>query len=147
MQPEDLVAADDEGEYAKALSEADATLRLEPENSSVHYLRGQILQHLGRATEAKAEMARAAAIANEARSKRQQELANPDPDLVQQPQPLEILLLHLRRLSQVRETNHSPHAGCPLESCLSRLSINHAPRNLPKNSPLVRFVNSTYRQF
>jgi len=87
MQPEDLVAADDEGEYAKALSEADATLRLEPENSSVHYLRGQILQHLGRATEAKAEMARAAAIANEARSNRQQELANPDPDLVQQPQP------------------------------------------------------------
>ena len=76
-----------EAEYAKALLEADAALKLEPQNSSVHYLRGQILQHLGRADEAKQEMRKASEIANEARNKRQRELENPEPDLRQEPEP------------------------------------------------------------
>jgi tetratricopeptide (TPR) repeat protein len=76
-----------EGLYAKARTEIDATLKLLPDNSSVHYLRGQILEHLGQMEEAKAEMNQAKQIANAARAKRQQELENPDPELVGQPAP------------------------------------------------------------
>jgi tetratricopeptide (TPR) repeat protein len=76
-----------EGNSAKAL-EADALLELVPDNSSAHYLRGQILQRLGRTDEAKAEMRRATEISNAARNKRQQELEGgvPDPELMQQSQ-------------------------------------------------------------
>jgi Flp pilus assembly protein TadD len=76
-----------EAEYAKALSEADLALKLQPDNASVHYLRGQILQHLNRREEAKAEMQKAAGISKEARDKREKELENPDPDLRQSPEP------------------------------------------------------------
>jgi tetratricopeptide (TPR) repeat protein len=76
-----------EGEYAKALAEADATLKLQPDNASVHYLRGQILQHLNRTEEARAEMQKAAGISNQARAKREQELENSDPDLRQTTEP------------------------------------------------------------
>jgi tetratricopeptide (TPR) repeat protein len=75
------------GEYTKALSQADATLKLQPDNSSVHYLRGQILQHLRRTEEAKAEMQKAAGISNQARLQREKELENPEPDLRQAPEP------------------------------------------------------------
>ena len=76
-----------QGEYAKALSQADATLKLQPDNASVHYLRGQILQHLSRTEEAKAEMQKAAGISNQERAQREKELENPDPDLRQSPEP------------------------------------------------------------
>jgi tetratricopeptide (TPR) repeat protein len=78
----------DQGEYARALVQIDKTMRLEPRNSSVHYLRGQILQHLGRKDEARAEMREASQISNVARSTRQQELENPvaNPELMQ-PKP------------------------------------------------------------
>jgi len=76
-----------EGEYTKALIQADTTAKLQPGNASVHYLRGQILQHLKRTDEAKAEMQKAAEISNQARTKRQQELESPDPDLRQQTEP------------------------------------------------------------
>ena len=74
-----------EGEYAKALAEIDVTKNLEAGNASVIYLRGQILQHLGRTAEARAEMREAAQISNSARQKRQQELETgvPDPELMQ----------------------------------------------------------------
>jgi Flp pilus assembly protein TadD len=66
----------------------DKTMQLEPRNSSVHYLRGQILQHLGRKDEARAEMREASRISNAARSTRQQELESPvpNPELLQ-PEP------------------------------------------------------------
>jgi tetratricopeptide (TPR) repeat protein len=76
-----------EAEYAKALSQADAALKLQPDNASIHYLRGQILQHLGRTEEAKGEMQKAAGISNQARAQREKELENPDPDLRQSPEP------------------------------------------------------------
>jgi len=77
-----------EGEYAKALAEIDVTKKLEAGNASVIYLRGQILQHLGRTEEARAEMREAAQISNSARQKRQQELDTgvPDPELMQSSQ-------------------------------------------------------------
>jgi Flp pilus assembly protein TadD len=60
-----------------------------PDNSSAHYLRGQILQQLGRTDEAKAEMRRATEISNAARNQRQQELEGgvKDPELMQQGEP------------------------------------------------------------
>ncbi len=78
-----------EGEYAKALSEIDIAARLQPQNTSVHYLRGQILQHLRRTQEAGAEMQKATQISNDARNRRQQELESPaeNPELMQQPEP------------------------------------------------------------
>jgi len=62
-------------------------VKLQPDNASVHYLRGQILQNLKRTDEAKAEMQRAAEISNQARAKRQQELESPDSHLRQAAQP------------------------------------------------------------
>ncbi len=70
-----------------AFSQADAALKLQPDNASVHYLRGRILQHLRRTDQAKAEMHYASAISNQARAKRQKELHNPDPDLQQALEP------------------------------------------------------------
>jgi len=61
-------------------------LKLQPDNASVHYLRGQILQHLGRTDEAKAEMQKAAGISNQERARREKDLENSDPDLRQSPE-------------------------------------------------------------
>ena len=42
--------------YAAALAEADAALKVDPERTDAHYLRGQALLHLGRKAEAKKEI-------------------------------------------------------------------------------------------
>ena len=63
--------------------------KLIPSNSSVHYLRGQILQRLGRNQEARAEMEATTRLMNEQRDKRQKELYGgpaPNPELTQEPQ-------------------------------------------------------------
>ena len=44
-----------EGKYPQALTEIDAAAKIDPANSSVHYLRGQLLQRLGRTQEARAK--------------------------------------------------------------------------------------------
>jgi predicted RNA polymerase sigma factor len=70
------------------LAEADATLKLNPDSPGTHYLRGQILQHLGRTREAKAEMQTFTQMSNAAREKRHQELESgpmPNPELTQEP--------------------------------------------------------------
>jgi len=46
--------------YEAALAEADAALKVDPERTDAHYVRGQALRHLGRKVEAKKEMAAAA---------------------------------------------------------------------------------------
>jgi tetratricopeptide (TPR) repeat protein len=46
--------------YEAALAEADAALKVDPERTDAHYVRGQALLHLGRKVEAKKEMAAAA---------------------------------------------------------------------------------------
>ena len=52
-------------------------------------MRGQVLQHLGRTKEAKAEMQKFTELSNAARDKRHKELEAapvPDPTLTQEPQ-------------------------------------------------------------
>jgi Flp pilus assembly protein TadD len=76
-------------DYAAALAELDAALQLAPDSQSVHYVRGQVLQRLGRTGQARAEMAVASRISNEALDKSQKQLEDmpmPDPELLQEPQ-------------------------------------------------------------
>ena len=78
-----------ESKYGEALTEIDAALTLDGESSGSHYLRGQVLQHLGRTEEAKAEMQTFTQLSNAAREKRHQELESgpmPNPELRQEPQ-------------------------------------------------------------
>jgi predicted RNA polymerase sigma factor len=53
----------------------------------VHYVRGQVLQKLGRIQEAKAEMRTFTTMSNAAREKRHQQLESPmpNPELTQEP--------------------------------------------------------------
>jgi tetratricopeptide (TPR) repeat protein len=77
-----------EKKYGEALTEADAALKLDPDSPGIHYLRGQVLQHLGRAQDAKAEMRTFTQLSNAAREKRHQELESgpmPNPELTQEP--------------------------------------------------------------
>lgn len=67
--------------YTAALAETDAALKLDPERTDAHYLRGQALLRLGRKTEAKQEMAAAAGSRGEQPSK-----AAPSPELLQDQQ-------------------------------------------------------------
>jgi predicted Zn-dependent protease len=73
-----------EGKYADALHEIDAAERADPDNSSVHYVRGQVLKHLGRTHDAEAEMQAFTGISNRARAQRQKEL---DPNSAPGPVP------------------------------------------------------------
>ena len=42
--------------YSIALEEADAAIKFDPDRTDAHYIRGQLLLHLGRKEEAKKEM-------------------------------------------------------------------------------------------
>ena len=72
----------------EALKEIDQAEKFAPESESVHYVKGQILQHLGRTAEAKAEMAEYTKMSSAAREKRHHELegAIPNPELSAEPQ-------------------------------------------------------------
>ena len=65
--------------YEAALAEADAALRVDPERTDAHYVRGQALQHLGRKVEAKKEMAAAAGTSD------QRDSTVASPELLQEP--------------------------------------------------------------
>lgn len=78
-----------EQKYAPALAEAEAAGKLDPERIDVHYVRGQMLLHLGRKAEAKKELDAAVRIENERRSdpKNPREPGTiPSPELLQDPQ-------------------------------------------------------------
>jgi tetratricopeptide (TPR) repeat protein len=78
-----------EQKYKEALAAIDAAKKLSPQSESVYYVRGQILQHLGRTQEAKMEMDKFTEMSNASREKRHQELESapvPDPELTQEPQ-------------------------------------------------------------
>jgi len=76
------------GETNQALKEVDQAVTLAPETQGIHFVRGQILQRLGRTTEAKSEfeIARKSLAAgverDRARSNRE---TVPDPELARQP--------------------------------------------------------------
>lgn len=67
-------------QYAAALAETDAALKVDPERTDAHYLRGQTLLHLGRKAEAKKEIAAAAGKGE------QQSAPVPSPELLQDQQ-------------------------------------------------------------
>jgi Tfp pilus assembly protein PilF len=73
-----------EGKHALALSEIDAAAKADPDNASVHYVRGQVLKSLGRTQEAQSEMATFSRISNSALAKRRNEL---DPNSLPGPAP------------------------------------------------------------
>ncbi|HLB88915.1 MAG TPA: tetratricopeptide repeat protein, partial [Terriglobales bacterium] len=78
-----------DGKYAGALDEIGIAVKMSPNSAPVHYVRGQLLQRLGRAEEAKAEMEATTRLMNAPREKRQKELYGgplPDPELTREPQ-------------------------------------------------------------
>ncbi len=78
-----------EQKYKEALAAIDVAKKLSPESESVYYVRGQILQHLGRTQEARAEMQKFTEMSNASREKRHQELEPgpvPDTELTREPQ-------------------------------------------------------------
>jgi predicted RNA polymerase sigma factor len=70
------------------LAQIEAADKLDPNKHPIHYVRGQVLQKLGRVQEAKAEMEAATRMMNELRDKRQKELYSgppPNPELRREP--------------------------------------------------------------
>jgi len=77
------------GRYEPALAQITRAGALDPERTDIHYLRGQILLHLGRKQEGRQELEAAVRIDNERRTKRIRQLENgtvPSPELMSDPQ-------------------------------------------------------------
>jgi tetratricopeptide (TPR) repeat protein len=75
--------------YAAALLVIDSAVKLGPERTDVHYLRGQTLLHLGRKDEARKEMETSMRLDNERRAQHEKQIENqpmPSPELVQEQQ-------------------------------------------------------------
>jgi len=75
-----------EQKYAQALSAIDAADKLDPRRTDIHYVRGQILLHMGRKEEGKKELEAAVRIDNERRAERQKQVESgivPSPELLQ----------------------------------------------------------------
>jgi len=70
-----------QGKLAAALTEADVAVKLDPERTDAHYIRGQLLLRLGRKEEAKKEMALAAG-----EGERKKPASVPSPELMQDTQ-------------------------------------------------------------
>lgn len=77
-----------EGKYSAALSELDQGIKTDPDNNSLHYLRGRVLLRLNRKQEAEAELNTATRLLQSQRESRQKELYGtlPHPELTNQPQ-------------------------------------------------------------
>jgi tetratricopeptide (TPR) repeat protein len=75
-----------EEKYQQALSAIDQANKIDPERTDIHYLRGQILVHMGRKQEGKQELELAVRIDNEKRAERQKQVETgtvPSPELMQ----------------------------------------------------------------
>jgi tetratricopeptide (TPR) repeat protein len=78
-----------EEKYPLALNAIDAARKLDPDRTDIHYVRGQVLKHLGRKEEAQKEVDAAARIDNEHRAAREKQVESapvPSPELLQDPQ-------------------------------------------------------------
>jgi tetratricopeptide (TPR) repeat protein len=76
-------------EYPAALTQLNEIIRLEKDNASAHYLRGQVLLHMGREKEGREELAVATKMLNEQRAARHKELEGEpvaSPELAREPQ-------------------------------------------------------------
>src|SRR5262249_49457687 len=74
---------DQQGKYGSALSELDTALKIDPNNNSLHYLRGRILLRLNRKREAQSELNTATRLLQSQREKRQRDIYGtlPHPEL------------------------------------------------------------------
>jgi tetratricopeptide (TPR) repeat protein len=75
--------------YTQALAAIDSAGKLDPDRTDIHYLRGQILVHLGRKAEGQKELETAVRIDNERRTEHQKTIETetvPSPELLQQDQ-------------------------------------------------------------
>jgi tetratricopeptide (TPR) repeat protein len=78
-----------EQRYPQALSAIEAANKLDPGRTDIHYLRGQILLHMGRKEEGKRELETSVRIDNERRSEREKQVEGgivPSPELLQDEQ-------------------------------------------------------------
>jgi tetratricopeptide (TPR) repeat protein len=75
-----------EEKFQQALSAIDSAAKLDPERTDIHYLRGQMLLHLGRKMEGKKELETAVRLDNERRAQREKQVEMntlPAPELLQ----------------------------------------------------------------
>jgi tetratricopeptide (TPR) repeat protein len=75
-----------ENKYPQALTAIDSAEKLDPRRTDIHYVRGQILIHLGRKEEGRKELEASVRIDNERRAERQKQVesgAVPAPELLQ----------------------------------------------------------------
>jgi tetratricopeptide (TPR) repeat protein len=75
--------------YQQALSAIDSASKLDPGRTDIHYLRGQVLLHMGRKEEGKKELKAAVRLDNERRAERQKQVETgtvPSPELLQDQQ-------------------------------------------------------------
>ena len=79
---------DQQGKYAAALAQLDTALKIDPNNNSLHYLRGRVLMRLNRKREAETELNTATRLLQSQRETRQKELYGnlPHPELTNVPQ-------------------------------------------------------------
>ena len=78
-----------EQKYSQALAEGDAAGKLDPARTDIHYLRGQVLVHMGRKAEGKKELETAVRLDNERRSAREKQVETgtlPSPEVLLDPQ-------------------------------------------------------------
>lgn len=73
-----------EGQHAQALAAIDAAEKLDPERTDVHYIRGQVLNHIGRKEESKREFQKAIQLEkkNEGVGGKPTEAPPPSPELL-----------------------------------------------------------------
>ena len=75
-----------EQKYAQALGAIEAADKLDPRRTDIHYVRGQILLHMGRKEEGKKELEASVRIDNERRADREKQVESgivPSPELLQ----------------------------------------------------------------
>lgn len=78
-----------EEKYHQALSAIDSAGKLDPRRTDIHYVRGQVLIHLGRKEEGKKELEASVRIDNERRAEREKQVESgtvPSPELLQDEQ-------------------------------------------------------------
>jgi len=78
-----------EEKYPQALSAIDSAGKLDPGRTDIHYLRGQVLIHMGRKEEGRKELETSVRLDNERRAARQKEVESgsvPSPELLQDEQ-------------------------------------------------------------
>lgn len=78
-----------EEKYPQALSAIEAAGKLDPQRTDIHYVRGQVLIHMGRKDEGKKELETSVRIDNERRAEREKQVETgtvPSPELLQDEQ-------------------------------------------------------------